>query len=120
MEKYLAAAETILNEALALGPEPKTETIRWTAATNAHLRGDMTQELAAKGILDKVRADIVPNNGALDARDLKIATTGEYRVRVKLSGLRPEGGRAAGCACMPPTSAGRCWNRTSMHPRTIR
>ena len=31
VEKYLAAAETILNEALALGPQPKTETIRWTA-----------------------------------------------------------------------------------------
>ena len=43
----------------------------------------------------KVRADIVPNNGALDAHDLQVQTAGEYRVRVKLSGLRPADGRAA-------------------------
>ena len=59
------------------------------------VRGDVVQELSAKGILDQVRVDIVPNNGALDAHDLKITTTGEYLVRVKLSGLRPAGGRAA-------------------------
>ena len=94
VEKYLAAAETILNEALALGPKPKREVIRWSAS-EMRTRGDIAQELAARGILDKVRADIVPNNGALDARDLSIATTGEYVVRIKLSGLKPEGGRAA-------------------------
>ena len=32
VEKYLAAAETVLNEALPLGPQPKREVIRWTAA----------------------------------------------------------------------------------------
>jgi len=94
VEKYLAAAETVLNEGLALGPEPKSEVIRWTAA-KMRVRGDVAQELAAKGILDKVRADIVPNNGALDAHDLKINANGQYIVRVKLSGLRPPGGRAA-------------------------
>ena len=94
VEKYLAAAETILNEALALRPQPKREVIRWSAS-EMRTRGDVAQELAARGILDQVRADIVPNNGALDARDLQIATTGEYTVRVKLSGLRPEGGRPA-------------------------
>lgn len=94
VEKYLAAAETVLNEALALGPRPKTEVMRWTAA-KMRVRGDIARELATRGLLDKVRADIVPNNGALDAQDLPIQTTGEYAVRVKLSGLRPEGGRAA-------------------------
>ncbi len=42
-----------------------------------------------------MRADIVPNNGALDIRDLKIDTTGDYILRAKLSGLRPKGGKAA-------------------------
>ena len=32
VEKYLAAAETVLNEALALGPQPKVDVTRWTAA----------------------------------------------------------------------------------------
>ena len=94
VEKYLAAAETVLSEALALGPEPKSEIIRWTAA-KLRVRGDVSEELKAKGILDKVRADIVPNNGALDAHDLKINTTGQYIIRVKLSGLGAPGGRAA-------------------------
>ena len=39
--------------------------------------------------------DIVPNNGALNAWDLDVKTTGDYAVRVKVSGLRPGGGRAA-------------------------
>ncbi len=97
VEKYLAAAETVLNEALALGPQPKREVVRWTAA-KVRVNSDLLQELAKKGLADKVRADIVPNNG-LDgtpgnSTELKVPVTGDYLVRVKLSGLRPEGGRA--------------------------
>ncbi len=91
VEKYLAAAETILNEALALGPQPKPEITRWSAATQ-RANGELGKALATRGLLDKLRIDIVPNNGALDAYDLRVATTGEYIVHVKLSGLRPEGG----------------------------
>ncbi|HEX4146388.1 MAG TPA: DUF1592 domain-containing protein [Pirellulales bacterium] len=94
VEKYLAAAETVLGEALALGPQPKSEVIRWDSA-KMRVRGDVAEELKAKGILDRVRVDLVPNNGALDAHDLKINTTGQYILRVKLSGLGPAGGRAA-------------------------
>ena len=93
VEKYLAAAEAALDEALTLGPPPKREVTRW-AASKFRTRGDTARELAARGVLDQVRADIVPNNGALDAFDLKVATTGVYQVRVQLSGLRPKGGRA--------------------------
>ena len=82
----------MLDEALALGPPPKVVTERWTAA-KLRVRGDYTDELTTRGLIDKVRADIAPNNGALDARDLDVATAGEYVVRVKLSGLRPPGGR---------------------------
>ena len=97
VEKYLAAAETVLNEALALGPRPKCETVRWTAA-KVRVNSDLLQELTKKGLADKVRADIVPNNG-LDgtpgnSTELNVPATGDYLVRVKLSGLRPEGGRA--------------------------
>ncbi len=97
VEKYLAAAETVLNEALALGPQPKREVVRWTAA-KVRVNSDLLQELTKKGLADKVRADIVPNNG-LDgtpgnSTELKVPVTGDYLVRVKLSGLRPEGGRA--------------------------
>jgi mono/diheme cytochrome c family protein len=94
VEKYLGAAETVLNEALALGPQPKPEITLWTAAS-LRVPGDVAANLAARGILDKVRADIVPNNGALDARELTIVTPGEYRVRVKVCGLRPANDRAA-------------------------
>ncbi len=94
VEKYLAAAETVLGEVLALGPQVKPEITRWTASDKS-ARGDVIEALTAKGILDKVRMDIVPNNGALNAYDLKVKTTGDYTVRVKVSGLRPEGGRAA-------------------------
>ena len=39
VEKYLAAAETVLNEVLALGPPVKPEITRWTAA-DKWCRGD--------------------------------------------------------------------------------
>jgi hypothetical protein len=94
VEKYLAAAETALGEALALGPQPKSTTVRWTAA-DRRIRGELVPEFKNKGILEKARIDLVPNNGALDASDLNVTTTGEYVVRVKVSGLRAAGGRAA-------------------------
>ena len=95
VEKYLAAAEAVLNEALPNGPQPKREVVRWNAFD---LRGGSwkkyEKEYQERGIADKVRADIVPNNGALDDHTLQVKTTGDYLVRIKLSGLRPKGGRA--------------------------
>jgi hypothetical protein len=91
-EKYLAAAESVLDEALPTGPQPKRDVVRWTPFD---IRGtQFKKDYEARGIADKVRVDLVPNNGALDVRDLRIKTAGEYIVRVKLSGLRPQGGRA--------------------------
>ncbi|WP_202947332.1 DUF1592 domain-containing protein [Zavarzinella formosa] len=95
VEKYLALSEAALNEALPTGPQPKRETVRWNAFD---LRGGSwkkyEKEYQARGIADKVRADIVPNNGALDDHTLQVKTPGDYLVRIKLSGLRPAGGRA--------------------------
>ncbi len=93
VEKYLAAAETVLDEALSLKEQPKHELIHWGPFD---MRGwkHYQKEYEARGIADKVRVDIVPNNGALDDQSLDIKTPGDYVARVKLSGLRPEGGRA--------------------------
>lgn len=95
IEKYLAAARAALDEAFPTGPRPQREVVRWTAFD---LRGGSwkkyEKEYKARGIASKVRADIVPNNGALDEYTLRVKTAGDYLVRVKLSGLRPVGGRA--------------------------
>lgn len=92
VEKHLAAAETVLEEALSLRPEPKRAVIRWTPF-DMRWKG-FAKEYEARGIADKVRIEIVPNNYTTDTWPLEVKTTGEYRLRVRLSGLRPEGGRA--------------------------
>ena len=94
VEKYLAAAEAALNEALSIGPQPQRDTVRWTPFD---LRGLSERDrFLARGSAGRVRADIVPNNGANgtpgENKLLVIKTAGEYVVRLKLSGLRPPGG----------------------------
>jgi mono/diheme cytochrome c family protein len=92
VEKYLAAADSILDEALSIRPEPKREVVRWTPFDMRWK--NFAPEYQARGIADKVRIEIVPNNYTTDTWPVDIKTTGMYTVRVKLSGLRPEGGRA--------------------------
>ncbi len=92
VEKYLAAADTILDEALSIRPEPKREVVRWMPFDMRWK--NFAPEYQARGIADKVRIEIVPNNYTTDTWPVDIKTTGEYLLRVKLSGLRPEGGRA--------------------------
>ena len=93
VEKYLAAAEMVLNEALSLGAQPKREVIHWSPFDIRGWKG-FEKDFQARGMAEKVRVDLVPNNGALDDRTLEIKTAGDYLVRVKASGLRPAGGRA--------------------------
>ncbi len=92
VEKYLSAADAILDEALSLRPEPKREVIRW-GAFDMRWKG-FKEEYEARGIAHQVRIEIVPNNYTTDSWNLEVKTTGEYLLRLKLSGLRPEGGRA--------------------------
>lgn len=92
VEKYLSAADAVLDEALSIRPEPKREVITWTP-WDLRWKG-FKPEYEARGIADKVRIEIVPNNYTTDSWDLTVKTTGMYRLRLKLSGLRPEGGRA--------------------------
>ncbi|WP_197439763.1 DUF1592 domain-containing protein [Calycomorphotria hydatis] len=95
IEKYVTIASRILDESLSLGPEPKSKVITWTPW---EIRDNdwkkFKEEYIQRGIADQARVDIVPNNGQLESHDLTLKTSGRYRVRVKLSGLRPEGGRA--------------------------
>jgi len=94
VEKYLAAADAVLTEALRPGGQPKRELIHWSPFDiRGHWKG-AEKDLQARGMADKVRVDLVPNNGALDDKTLDIKTPGEYLVRVKLSGLRPADGPA--------------------------
>lgn len=92
VEKHLAAAEAVLDEALSLRPEPKREVIRW-GAFDMRWKG-FQKEYESRGIADKVRIEIVPNNYTTDTWNIDIKTTGEYLLKVKLSGLRAQGGRA--------------------------
>ena len=94
VEKYLSAAEAVLSEALSFGPEPKRNVIHWSAQDMRGSARTYGKEYEARGIADKIRMDLVPNNGALDSHDLDVKIAGDYIVRVKVSGLRPEGGRA--------------------------
>jgi len=96
VEKYLAAADAILDEALSLRPKPKRELIHLgPSEMKERLSLTLRKEYEARGIGHKVRLDIVPNNlGKQDSWNIEVIHTGDYRVRVKLSGLRPEGGRA--------------------------
>jgi mono/diheme cytochrome c family protein len=92
VEKHLAAAEAVLDEALSLRPEPVRETTRW-GAFDMRWKGYQA-EYQSRGIADQVRIEIVPNNYTTDTWNLTVKTTGDYRLRIKLSGLRPAGGRA--------------------------
>ena len=92
VEKYLSAADAILDEALSLRPQPKREVIRWEAF-DMRWKG-FKEEYQARGIADNVRIEIVPRNYTTDSWNIEIKTTGDYLLRLKLSGLRPAGGRA--------------------------
>jgi mono/diheme cytochrome c family protein len=94
VEKYFAAAEGILAEAL---PEraPEKKTTRWTPFD---CRGWNKKKMEEQGLADKVRLDLwpgIPINGHPGSvKEFAAHATGEYRIRVKLSGLKPANGRA--------------------------
>jgi mono/diheme cytochrome c family protein len=94
VEKYFAAAEAILAEAF---PEkaPEKKVTRWTPWD---CRGWDRKAAEAQGVADKVRLDLwpgIPINGHPGSvKDFSAPASGEYRIRVKLSGLKPAKGRA--------------------------
>jgi len=87
VEKYMAAAESALNEALPA--KPPVPFLRKKVATE--LRGG-PQERA-----EQVRVDLWPGadlQGGRPGPGQALPVSGEYKVRIQLSGLKPKNGRA--------------------------
>jgi len=93
VEKYLTAAEGALAEALP-AKAPVSATQHWGAFD---LRGSSKKDLTPEQ-LAKVRVDVWPGSTFAgqpgSVRALTLPSGGEYKVRVKLSGLKPANGRA--------------------------
>ncbi|HEX3132978.1 MAG TPA: DUF1592 domain-containing protein, partial [Planctomycetota bacterium] len=98
IEKYLVAADLALSEAIALDKQPEIQREHYAAEGLGRLDGRRTEELTAQGVIDQVRVDVVPNNTVIGhpgaGTEVTIKVAGEYRFHVKLSALRPEGGRS--------------------------
>ena len=95
VEKYFAAAESILAEALPVKATDKI-LLRWPAY---EFRGVRDKKLLQEqGLLDKVRLDVWPGSTFAgqpgSVRQITLPATGDYKVRIKLSGMKPPGGRA--------------------------
>jgi hypothetical protein len=97
VEKHFAAAETILAEAF---PEkPPVKFIRRKDAIELRSPLDLREELEAKepGLSKKVRVEVWPGHeiqGGRPGPGQALPASGEYRVRIQLSGLKPKNGRA--------------------------
>jgi mono/diheme cytochrome c family protein len=93
VEKYFAAAEASVAEALPV-KEPAKATFHWGAFD---LRTSSKEDLTPEQI-EKVRVDVWPGSTFYgqpgSVRALNVPVAGEYKVRVKLSGLKPLHGRA--------------------------
>lgn len=90
IEKYLAAAEAIVNEALPAAP-PKTMK-KHRGPFDLRYHGSQREKAQKFGLADRARVELWPGDG-LDVGS-EFPVTGEYRMRVKVSGLKPPKGRA--------------------------
>jgi len=94
VEKYLAAAEAVLAEAF-----PEKVPAKFVRRKDAiELRGGPDRAvLTAQGVADKVRVDLWPGSNLEGGRigpGMALPVAGFYKVRIKLSGLKPQGGRS--------------------------
>ena len=93
IEKYFEAAETILTEAYP-DKEPEEFKLMKEAVPVRSIGEPYKSQLEAKGLLDKVRFDLWPEDMHRYSNPGRLPVAGVYEVRVKLSGLKPEDGRA--------------------------
>jgi mono/diheme cytochrome c family protein len=97
VEKHFAAAETILAEAF---PEkPAVKFIKHKDALDLRSPTDLRAELEAQepGLSKKVRVEVWPGHeiqGGRPGPGQALPASGDYRVRIQLSGLKPKNGRA--------------------------
>lgn len=93
IEKYLAAAETILAEAY---PVKKPEFLEFTkpAVLETQINEDHRERLRSLGLLDKVRFEMWPGDIYRYSGSEPLPEAGIYEISYMLSGLKPEKGRA--------------------------
>ena len=90
VEKYVAAADAVLDEALPAAAPKQLNQRRDVWSLRYH--GEQRAKAEKLGIADKARVELWPHDGL----DLSAAfpAAGEYRMRIKVSGMKPPGGRA--------------------------
>ena len=94
VEKYFSAAETIITEALPVKAPAKFKTHK----DAIDLRGGPDRAvLTYQGTADKVRVDLWPGSDLSGGRvgpGQALPVSGDYKVRIQVSGLKPKDGRA--------------------------
>lgn len=94
IERYIAAGESALKQALPLTEKPAEFKLRWNALATKY--GDASVSLPRSNFSEKHRLVIGPGNnwrtGPGGLIQVQIPRTGEYRIRIGCSGLRPAGG----------------------------
>ena len=89
VEKYFAAAEAVLNEALPTAPPEKLSKHRNVWDLRYHGQREKATKL---GLADQARVELWPHDGLDIGTDFPVS--GDYRMRIKVSGLKPPKGRA--------------------------
>lgn len=89
VEKYLAAADAVLEEALPSAPPKPLLRRRDVWELRYHGQKEKAEKL---GIADKARVELWPHDG-VDV-SAQFPASGMYRMRIKVSGMKPPAGRA--------------------------
>ena len=90
VEKYVAAADAVLDEALPAAAPKQLNQRRDVWSLRYH--GQQREKAEKLGIADKARVEVWPRDG-LDL-SAGFPAAGQYRMRIKVSGMKPPGGRA--------------------------
>jgi hypothetical protein len=91
LEKYLKAAEIVLAEAYpASAPKPLDATHR--AVTEKSVRQPYRDQLAARGLLEKLRFEMWPGDSFTGSSREDLPAPGIYEISYTLSGLKPADG----------------------------
>ncbi|MCA9058469.1 MAG: DUF1592 domain-containing protein, partial [Planctomycetaceae bacterium] len=93
IEKYLQAAETILTEAYPDKPIEPLLLLKPAVPPNT-ITEPYLSRLQDEGLLDKVRYDLWPQDIHRYSNPGRLPAPGVYEVRIQLSGLKPNEGRA--------------------------
>ncbi|HUR44898.1 MAG TPA: DUF1592 domain-containing protein [Candidatus Saccharimonadales bacterium] len=90
VEKHFAAAEAVVNEALPAAPPKKLFKHRGPFELRYH--GQQKEKAEKLGLADRARVELWPHDG-LDV-GTEFPTSGDYKMRIKVSGMKPPKGRA--------------------------